>query len=342
MQKDESPSENIVIVHNRWWLERDWTRVQERWYTVYDHWYPLITDTMPEDVFAVEADWFLAEVSLSKFQPIFQNRKIERIYEFRGEDAPASFEITPDLLIPVYTGDEGYWFSKKKKDWLIYASDQGSLTFAGNWLIRAIKEVWPTWEQHIWKGPGYVRPVQEFSIRPRDAFPGYEQYTHYARLLDQAQREGLWEKVKQRWQLQGGSYWYPLTGLLEEPFTDISYFETDWFLFKIPQNRLVEILKEHEVKHVIGFWEGGVAWEADPDLIELWYGGSEVYWTSIEMDWLIHTSHESSITVAGKWLLDAIKKAWPEWDQHIWGHYDYDPPEETEVYYPSEMLPGTF
>jgi len=44
---------------------------------------------------------------------------------------------------------------------------------------------------------------------------------------------------------------------------------------------------------------------------------AETYWTSSKMDWLIYASHEDSYTVGGEWLLNGVKRAWPEREQHI-------------------------
>jgi hypothetical protein len=56
--------------------------------------------------------------------------------------------------------------------------------------------------------------------------------------------------------------------------------------------------------------------------LDLWdpYQGSwtERYWLSKEMDWLFYTTHENSTTIAGDWLLNAIKAAWPNWEAHQW------------------------
>ncbi len=37
----------------------------------------------------------------------------------------------------------------------------------------------------------------------------------------------------------------------------------------------------------------------------------------------LYQSHEYSLTVAGAKLLHAIKKAWPEWDKHLYTGWDY-------------------
>ncbi len=52
----------------------------------------------------------------------------------------------------------------------------------------------------------------------------------------------------------------------------------------------------------------------------------EAYWTSGRMDWLIYISHESSVTVAGDWLIGAVKEAWPDWERHLYTDWDYERP----------------
>lgn len=180
----KSLSELVTLCH---WeaLKAEWNQVQQRWYTIYEHWYPLLTDEWPADILVVEVDWFFAEVPLSTLQHLLKRRGIEWIWEFRGEEAPAIFRLTPDLFVPWYTGDEGYW-TAEGYDWPIYASQESSLTFVGDWLVQAIKACWPTWEQHIWREPGYIRPPRTITPRPRGAFPGYERLHYDARLLNRA------------------------------------------------------------------------------------------------------------------------------------------------------------
>ncbi len=61
-------------------------------------------------------------------------------------------------------------------------------------------------------------------------------------------------------------------------------------------------------------------------LLEPEYDGREGYWTSEGMDWLLYASHEGSITVAGDWLLEAVKSIWPAWRKHLYTGWDRQPP----------------
>ena len=56
-------------------------------------------------------------------------------------------------------------------DWVVYASHESSITIAGDWLIRILKENWPEWLQRTYQGPystGDLRGTwDESKIRPK-------------------------------------------------------------------------------------------------------------------------------------------------------------------------------
>lgn len=341
MEPNQKPLNELLSLYHWETLQREWNQVQQRWYTIYEHWYPLLTDEWPADILVVEAEWFFAEVPLSAFQHLLKQRGIEWIWEFRGEEAPASFHLACDLFVPCYTGDEGYW-TAEGYDWLIYASQESSLTFAGSWLIQAIKDIWPTWEQHVWREPGYTRPAQTMTPRPRGAFPGDERLRYDTRLLSQAERVLLWNKVKRHWQIPDPGQWYPLIG---EPahLSNILCLQEEWFSFAITPDILSNILKGQGIRRVWGIKEGaGLVWEVETELVEPWYDGLESYWTSRELDWILYVSHESSVTIAGDWFIDAVKKAWPDWQQHQWRTYEYESPPAWMDFSRPARLPRAF
>ncbi len=48
-------------------------------------------------------------------------------------------------------------------------------------------------------------------------------------------------------------------------------------------------------------------------------------------EWVLHQSHEQSLTVAGDRLLNPIKKAWPQWNEHLYTGWDYVRPSNEEI-----------
>jgi hypothetical protein len=126
-----------------------WERVSERW-QIHDHyWYPLAGDA--HTLFAVLAVWaddFDTQVSLVAFRSLFSERGVRRVWNFHelAPDEP-DCEIDLALMEPSYGPSEQFWTSVEM-DWLVYASHEGTLTFAGEWLVSALNALWPAWSAH--------------------------------------------------------------------------------------------------------------------------------------------------------------------------------------------------
>jgi hypothetical protein len=58
-------------------------------------------------------------------------------------------------------------------------------------------------------------------------------------------------------------------------------------------------------------------------LFPFWYNGEEGFWFDKSFDWLIYSSHESSITLAGL-ILPEIKKNWANWQYRLWDSPFFD------------------
>lgn len=143
------------------------------------------------------------------------------------------------------------------------------------------------------------------------------------RVLSHEESKEVWKQLQKRWDVDG-NYWYPLRNNMA--FSDVIAFEAEWFYFQIPLDMLHGIFKTHGITRIWEAREGGAIYEMDYELLEPYYDGEEGYWTSEDMDWLLYVSHESSLTVAGGWLVSAIKATWPHWQQHLWDGYDYKRP----------------
>lgn len=136
------------------------------------------------------------------------------------------------------------------------------------------------------------------------------------RRLSDAESGHAWDALDQRWQTHGGKEWYPLTA--DEPQGVIA-FQAAWFHRAIPDEYLRSLLRDHGIERCWELYEHGWVHEIATELVSTHYGhfeGMECYVTADDMGWLIYASHESSITVAGDWLIEAIKAEWPEREQH--------------------------
>ncbi len=122
------------------------TRVHAKWDWDGKYWYPLIAEDMPQNVIALQYRYFHDEVGAEALQRLLHAHQPGHLYEFR-EWRP-DLEIDDELLDALYT-QERFW-TNDEMDWVVYVSHESSITFAGQWLIEAILEIWPNWRQRIY------------------------------------------------------------------------------------------------------------------------------------------------------------------------------------------------
>jgi hypothetical protein len=119
--------------------------------------------------------------------------------------------------------------------------------------------------------------------------------------------------VNENWDVNTQDYWWPLRG--GEPVCEAIAFHTDWF-----DNEKLSALRAVLIEHGVGVvWElrefGETGCEQSVHTFEPVYNGEEGYWTSTGSEWLVYASHESSITLAGMWLVQGFRKRLPDCDQ---------------------------
>jgi hypothetical protein len=105
-------------------------------------------------------------------------------------------------------------------------------------------------------------------------------------------------------------YWWPLNG--PKP-VDTECFTDEAFCEKLGHPILVQTIKElgenqlHKINEI-----------REDEIIktdDIWsYDGIEVVYCNDNADWLIYFSHENTVTVSGKKLIEALKKNWSDFD----------------------------
>ena len=145
----------------------------------------------------------------------------------------------------------------------------------------------------------------------------------YRRILQDREAERLWQRLGRRWGVPRYGFWYPLESVVV-PDNTVA-FNDAWFVRYVPPMLLRQILARRGIKRIWQLSTEGRQYEMDLALLFPVYRHrqTEAYWTSDKMDWVLYQSHEYSLTVAGAKLLHAIKKAWPEWDKHLYTGWDY-------------------
>ena len=170
-----------------------------------------------------------------------------------------------------------------------------------------------------------LRAVDRKQLKARQPLPPMP----FARELSQGEAADLWERVARKWELKH-NHWYPIYGP-PRPANALAFL-AEMFEANVTPTKLRSILRDHGVERFFLFSEfspigiqGGLPeLEMALELLEPRYGqaaGGEGYWFSIEMDWLIYASHESSITVGGEWLVEAVKHTWPDWEDALYEKY---------------------
>lgn len=146
------------------------------------------------------------------------------------------------------------------------------------------------------------------------------------RVLGQRKQEKIWQRLKRRWGLTPWLHWYPLQGGPLPPH--VVAFQEDWFARYVLPDVLRQILRQRRIRRVWELREAGMfpQYEMDLALLIPWGDGGEHCWTSEKMDWLLYTSHESSVTLGGDWFLNLVKQAWPQWEEHLYTGYMYQRP----------------
>jgi hypothetical protein len=161
--------------------------------------------------------------------------------------------------------------------------------------ISAIDEEWQAFDKYVSSlGPEQLQLVEPLPSR---------------RVLAESESKKLRQTLADRWHANG--YWYPLS-TLDSEMNVIAFHEELW-----EERRGTEIvlraLEERAIDKCFALLESTSDYELDRVLVDPTYRGDEIFITS-DFEWLIYSSHESSIAIAG-WLADAFKSHWPDWAQ---------------------------
>jgi hypothetical protein len=124
-------------------------------------WFPL-APTKRLGVLALDAREFNAALGAPWLKELLAGHGVERVLYFR------EFADLPVLQQPLdqvtfrYDRAEGYWCDTRadRRDWLVYASHENSITLGGPWLVHALHGSWPAWRAHLWgQWPDSYRPA---------------------------------------------------------------------------------------------------------------------------------------------------------------------------------------
>jgi hypothetical protein len=130
----------------------------------------------------------------------------------------------------------------------------------------------------------------------------------FRRVLGESESKDLVRRLDARW-----GHWYggcgdrtdapPTLTLWSHWFEEVAHFEA-----------LREAILSRGIERVLELREWGDSFESDVRAVEFRYTGAEGSWTAGDMSWMVQASHEASITFGGDRLIDAVKRACPDWE----------------------------
>lgn len=134
--------------------------------------------------------------------------------------------------------------------------------------------------------------------------------------LSDAARDAFWKRASKVWDIKH-VHWHPLEATSR---SDVAAFKASVFHEAVGAGRLRTLLAEHGVWRVVETREFIELPTRGLDLsdVDFEYDGAEGYWCDERLDWLVYASHEDTISLGGAWLIDAVKKIWPEWQSAFW------------------------
>src|SRR5262249_36573943 len=118
----------------------------------------------------------------------------------------------------------------------------------------------------------------------------------YRRVLTKPESGFLREELSARWGVNG--YWYPLSEC--DPHTNVVAFHQELWEQRDGTLLLLHAMQERAIERCFLLREGLVDYEIVRSLVDPVYKGDECFVTH-DFHWLVYSSHESSIAVAG-WL----------------------------------------
>lgn len=134
----------------------------------------------------------------------------------------------------------------------------------------------------------------------------------------------LWKRLNDRWNIKHW-YWYPLS--IEEVYKgkDVLALDSESFEREFRIEELEKILKTKGIYVVIRVsMEGDIDMRSEVDINSSWLEnkGLDAYWCTLDLSWLIYTTHVGSITFAGTWLVEQIKEKYSNWQYREWAQLE--------------------
>ena len=128
-------------------------------------------------------------------------------------------------------------------------------------------------------------------------------------------------KLNEIWDCDIPFGWIPISG--DRPVPDTEVYQQ--FHFDTNISNLADIIADtYNVTDLYEIQEGGKVTLTNISECGFSYDGLEYLYTDKDFRFVLYFSHESSVTVGGKDLINVIHNVWPDYKNHIWTSPFYD------------------
>lgn len=125
-------------------------------------------------------------------------------------------------------------------------------------------------------------------------------------------------QLNEKWNVSLDWGWIPITHIESSRTDMIEVFDLDAFCREASDIILDYLNYTHPNSKYVLITEDAQFEICSIEEIDFSYGGVEQIITTENADFCIYSSHESSVTVGSKELLDELKKVWSNYNLNIW------------------------
>lgn len=148
-----------------------WSRLESRWKVGGKYWLPWTDASLDEEAIVVDAVALIKFVDVESLRKILREHNVSRVFELWEHGERRDCEIQVEQFAIASGWGERFWFSDMM-DWIIYTTHEGSAALSGEWLLAAVKSVWPTWTDYLYQPPRIASPVQRTDREVTGQDPG--------------------------------------------------------------------------------------------------------------------------------------------------------------------------
>jgi hypothetical protein len=173
----------------------------------------------------------------------------------------------------------------------------------------------------------YLHSLSVESLQSVDPLP-------FHRALSYTEQIDVLSAFGQRWgvEVAGGRFssnYYPIIPRPSTPQLNLASMEAFDAKPLVEANgtEIVQrTLKTHGIQHVYILEQNYPGTEREVSQLDLARAIPHIigFAFSKSLDWMIYTSWRGTVTIGGEWLLDAVKREWPDWENHVDEYFDMD------------------